>query len=67
MKAFFKENGYLLLAILVVAIIGGIIANMMTKQVQVDAITGDAVPGGLVTRGKLNLKGAKPSLPVTVK
>lgn len=61
-KQWFKTNGYLLLAILVVAIVGGIIANMMTKQVQIDPTTGEDVPGGVVTKGKLSLKGLKPAI-----
>ncbi len=62
MKKFFQTNGYLLLAILVIAVIAGIIVNMMAKQVQVDPATGEDVPGGIVTKGKLSLKGLKPTV-----
>ena len=62
MKKFFQTNGYLLLAILVIAVIACIIVNMMAKQVQVDPATGEDVPGGIVTKGKLSLKGLKPTV-----
>jgi hypothetical protein len=61
MKQFFKQNGFLLLAILVVAIIGGVIVNLfLTKQVQVDPVTGEALPGGSAFKGKISFKGTAP-------